>query len=119
MNEICTTQTAIGRSSSGSSWRKNFPQRTNDRAVVHDVSWIKGGLETAHRSDAAGIAILLQKMLLEPTDAVLSDEHAAEHRGRVEFQRGRQVGGFATYQGGGRTSDEQSMSCRPIYRGPS
>ena len=65
-----------------------LPQRGNHRAGVHDVRWIKGGLDSAHRSDAADVTILLQKMLLEPADAVLRAKRAAERRGRVvELQR--------------------------------
>src|SRR5688572_33488349 len=65
-----------------------LPQRANHRAGVHDVRWIKGGLDTAHRSDAAHVAVPLQKMLLEPADAVLRAKRAAERSGRVvELQR--------------------------------
>ena len=65
-----------------------LPQRADDRAGVHDVRWIKGGLDTAHRSDAADVAVPLQKMLLEATDAVLRAKRAAERRCRVvELQR--------------------------------
>src|SRR5262249_47879940 len=48
-----------------------LPRRANDCASVHDIRRIKRGLDTTHRSDAADIAVPLQKMLLEPTDAVL------------------------------------------------
>ena len=63
-------------------------QRANHRSGVHDVRWINGGLDTAHRSDAAHVAVPLQKMLLEPADAVLRAKRATERRGRVvELQR--------------------------------
>ncbi|WP_433996358.1 hypothetical protein [Bradyrhizobium liaoningense] len=51
-----------------------FLQRANVRAGVYDTRRIKGGLDTAHRSDAADIAVPLQKVLLGTTDAVLSTE---------------------------------------------
>ncbi len=37
------------------------------RPCVHDVRRIEGSLDAAHRGDAAGASVFLQKMPLEPS----------------------------------------------------
>src|SRR5882757_4890529 len=71
----------------GSADRFRF-ERADDRSRVHDVRRIEGSLDAAHCGDAAGISILLQKMPLEPADAMLRAERASELRGGViELER--------------------------------
>src|SRR5262249_24621018 len=61
---------------------------TDDRARVQNIRWIEGAFDPAHRRDAACVAVLLQKMLLESADAVFRAEGAAEGCSRVvELQR--------------------------------
>ena len=67
-------------------------QWANDRAGVHDVRRIKGGLDPAHRRDASEIAVSLQKVLLESTDAVLRAERAAERRGHAAIRHSEIIG---------------------------
>ena len=45
-------------------------------ASVHDIRRIESGLDAPHRCDAAGVSVLLKKMPLEATDAMLSAERA-------------------------------------------
>src|SRR5258707_11936379 len=58
-------------------------EQADHRPCVHDVLRIEGSLDAAHRGDAAGVSVFLQKMPLEPADAMLGAERASEHCGSV------------------------------------
>src|SRR6266436_6701191 len=58
-------------------------ERADYRPCVHDVRRIEGSLDAAHRGNAAGVAVFLQKMPFETADAMLRAERAPERRGRV------------------------------------
>src|ERR1700676_4276968 len=60
--------------------------RADYRPCVHDVRRIEGGLDAAHRGNAAGVSVFLQEMPLEPADAMLRAERAPERCGGVVQQ---------------------------------
>ncbi|SDH09295.1 hypothetical protein SAMN05216338_1005120 [Bradyrhizobium sp. Rc2d] len=74
---------SVANSPADGSTGRLLAQWANDRAGVHDVRWIKGAFDPAHRRDTPDITVPFQKVPFKTADAVLRAERAAERRGRV------------------------------------